>query len=149
MLGKTEGEKRKGTTEDEMVGWHHWLNRHEFDQTPGDNEGKPGVLQSIRLQRVGHKWATEQQQKNWKLFLKREEPVGRVCHQSLYYQRDNSRNKETKTEVSPKWGVRSAWGKGDTRPVRSLVRLLTWGGWEFCPQKRPRRRMKTLKNRKR
>ena len=23
MLGKTEGEKRKGTTEDEMVGWHH------------------------------------------------------------------------------------------------------------------------------
>ena len=55
MLGKTEGEKRKGTTEDEIVGWHHQLNGHEFDQTPGDNEGKPGVLQSIRLQRVGHK----------------------------------------------------------------------------------------------
>ena len=25
-------------TEDEMVGWHHRLNRHEFEQTPGDSE---------------------------------------------------------------------------------------------------------------
>ena len=36
-------------TEDEMVGWHHQLNGHEFDQAPGDNEGKPGVLQFIGL----------------------------------------------------------------------------------------------------
>ena len=27
-------------TEDEMVGWHHRLNRHEFEQTPGDSEGQ-------------------------------------------------------------------------------------------------------------
>ena len=33
----------KGTTEDEMVGWHHWLNGHEFEQTPGDNEGQGGL----------------------------------------------------------------------------------------------------------
>ena len=34
-------------TEDEMVGWHHRLNGHEFEQTPGDSEGrKPGMLQS-------------------------------------------------------------------------------------------------------
>ena len=31
MLGKIEGRRRKWTTEDEMVGWHHWLNGHEFD----------------------------------------------------------------------------------------------------------------------
>ena len=30
----------KGTTEDEMVGWHHQLNGHEFEQTPGDGEGQ-------------------------------------------------------------------------------------------------------------
>ena len=30
----------KGTTEDKMVGWHHWLNDHEFDQAPGDGEGQ-------------------------------------------------------------------------------------------------------------
>ena len=43
-------------TEDEMVGWHHRLNGHEFEQSPGDGEGlgKPGVLQSMVLQRVEH-----------------------------------------------------------------------------------------------
>ena len=30
---------QKGVTEDEMFGWHHWLNRHGFEQTPGDGEG--------------------------------------------------------------------------------------------------------------
>ena len=29
-----------GTTEDEMVGWHHPLNGHELEQTPGDGEGQ-------------------------------------------------------------------------------------------------------------
>ena len=42
-----------------MVQWHHWLNGHEFQQTPGDNEG---VMQSMGLQRVGHDLMTEQQQ---------------------------------------------------------------------------------------
>ena len=32
--------QEKGMTEDEMVGWHHWLNGHEFEQTPGDSEGQ-------------------------------------------------------------------------------------------------------------
>ena len=52
-------------TEDEMVGWHHRLNRHEFEQTPGDSEGR-GVLQFMRLQRFGHDLATEQQQSKWR-----------------------------------------------------------------------------------
>ena len=39
MLGKIES-KRRGAKEDEMVGWHHWLNGHEFGQTPGDGEGQ-------------------------------------------------------------------------------------------------------------
>ena len=30
----------KGMTEDEMVGWHHWLDGHEFEQAPGDGEGQ-------------------------------------------------------------------------------------------------------------
>ena len=40
MLGKIEGRRRRWVTEDKMVGWHHWLNRHEFEQTPGDSEGQ-------------------------------------------------------------------------------------------------------------
>ena len=41
-------------TEDEMVGRHHRLNGHEFEQAPGvgDRHGRPGVLQSMGLQRV-------------------------------------------------------------------------------------------------
>ena len=37
--GKDWGQKEKGVTEDEMVGWHHWLNGYEFEQTLGDSEG--------------------------------------------------------------------------------------------------------------
>ena len=40
MLGEIEGRRRKGPTEDEMVGWHHWLNGHELQQTPGDSGGQ-------------------------------------------------------------------------------------------------------------
>ena len=38
--GKDRGQEEKGTTEDEMVGWHHQLNGHEFEQTLGDSEGQ-------------------------------------------------------------------------------------------------------------
>ena len=39
VLGKIEG-RRKGTVEDEMVGWCHWLNGNEFEQALGDGEGQ-------------------------------------------------------------------------------------------------------------
>ena len=40
MLGKIEGRRKRGqATEDEMVGWHHQLHGHKFEQTPGDSEG--------------------------------------------------------------------------------------------------------------
>ena len=35
MLGKIEGRRRRGKTEDEMVEWHHWLDGHEFEQALG------------------------------------------------------------------------------------------------------------------
>ena len=38
--GKAWRRSEKWTTEDETVGWHHWCNRHEFEQTPGDGEGQ-------------------------------------------------------------------------------------------------------------
>ena len=38
-----------------MIGWYHRLNGHEFEQTAGDGERlKPGMLQSMGSQRVGH-----------------------------------------------------------------------------------------------
>ena len=47
--------------EDETIGWHHRLNRREFEQTQEDGEGQ-GSLQFMGSQRAGHDLATEQQQ---------------------------------------------------------------------------------------
>ena len=35
--------QEKGTTEDEMAGWHHWLDGHEFEWTPGVGDGQGGL----------------------------------------------------------------------------------------------------------
>ena len=37
---KDWGQEEKGMTKDEIVGWHHWLNGHEFEQVPGDGGGQ-------------------------------------------------------------------------------------------------------------
>ena len=41
--GKDWRQEEKGTTEDEMVGWHHQLNGHEFEQAPGVGDGQGGL----------------------------------------------------------------------------------------------------------
>ena len=67
--GKDWGQEEKGVTEDdEMVGWHHWLTGHEFEQTQGDcdRQEKHGMLQFMGSQRVKHPLATEQQTANKK-----------------------------------------------------------------------------------
>ena len=56
--GKDWRQEEKGTTEDEMVGWHHWLNGHKFEQAPGVGDGQ-GSLACCSPQRVGHNWAAE------------------------------------------------------------------------------------------
>ena len=38
--GNNSRQKEKGATENEVVGWHHLLNGHEFEQAPGDGEGQ-------------------------------------------------------------------------------------------------------------
>ena len=55
-------QEEKRATEDEMVGWHHWLNGYEFEQTP-ETEGQGSLAcYSARARRVRHDWATEQHQ---------------------------------------------------------------------------------------
>ena len=61
--GKGWRQEEKGTTEDEMVGWHHLLNAHESGQTPGDSEGQGSLAPcSPWGGRVRHCLATEQLQ---------------------------------------------------------------------------------------
>ena len=38
--GRDWGQEKKGTTEDEMAGWHHWLNGRESEWTPGVGDGQ-------------------------------------------------------------------------------------------------------------
>ena len=56
---KDWGQEEKGMTEDEMVGWHHWLSRHEFEQALGVGDGQGSLVCSIHGVTVRHGWATE------------------------------------------------------------------------------------------
>ena len=44
MQGKVEGKRRRGATEDEMVGGRHRLDGQEFEQTPGDGDGRGSLV---------------------------------------------------------------------------------------------------------
>ena len=58
--GRDWGQEEKGTTEDKMAGWHHWLEGCEsVNSGSWWWTGRPGVLWFIGSQRVGHDWATE------------------------------------------------------------------------------------------
>ena len=60
--GKDWRQEEEEMTEDEMVGWHHWFNGHEFEQTRGQwRTGRPDMLQAMGSQRVRQDLMTEQQ----------------------------------------------------------------------------------------
>ena len=66
--GKDWGQEDKGVREEEMVGWHHWLKGHEFEQTPGDGEGH-GILVCCSPwgHRVRQDLKDKSKRRNWKL----------------------------------------------------------------------------------
>ena len=63
--GKDWGQEEKGTTEDEMVGWHHWLDGHGFGWTPGAGDGQGGLACCGSW---GHKELDMTEQLNWIVF---------------------------------------------------------------------------------
>ena len=60
-LGKIEGRRRRGR-QDEMVGWHHRLNGHEFEQAPGVGERQGGL---VCCSPWGHKESDTTERLNW------------------------------------------------------------------------------------
>ena len=60
--GKDWGQEEKGTTEDEMVGWHHQLSGHGFGWTPGVGDGQGGLACSSSW---GHKESNTTEQLKW------------------------------------------------------------------------------------
>ena len=61
-VGKDWGQEEKGTTEDEMVGRHHWLNGHEFEWTLGVGDGQGGLACCSLW---GHKESDTTEWLNW------------------------------------------------------------------------------------
>ena len=60
--GRDYGQEKKGMTEDEMAGWHHQLDGHEFEWTPGDGEGQGGL---VCCDSWGHKESDVTERLNW------------------------------------------------------------------------------------
>ena len=60
--GKDWGQEEKGVTEDEMVGWHHQLDGHEFGWTPGVGYGQGGL---VCCSSWGHKESDTTERLNW------------------------------------------------------------------------------------
>ena len=59
--GKDWRQEEKHMTEDEMVGWHHWLHGHEFEQALGDGEGQGSI---VFCNPWGHKESDKTEQLN-------------------------------------------------------------------------------------
>ena len=60
--GRDWGQEEKGMAEDEMAGWHYWLDGHEFEWTPGVGDGQ-GSLACCDSR--GHKESDTTEQLNW------------------------------------------------------------------------------------
>ena len=83
--GRDWGQEEKGTTEDEMAGWHHWLNGRESEWTPGDGDGQGGL---VCCDSWGHKELDTTEQLNWteltqKILLRLQNPIMNVLSQSF------------------------------------------------------------------
>ena len=84
--------QEKGMTEDEMVGWHHWLDGHEFEQTTGDGEAQGSLvccsLWVSKSQTQLSNWTTTQVRPTQSRaeFSKAEPATGMVPSQALQVQ---------------------------------------------------------------
>ena len=67
-VGKDWRQEEKGTMEDKMVGWYHWLNGHEFEQTPGDGERQGSMACYSPQDHKESKWLSNWTELNWREF---------------------------------------------------------------------------------
>ena len=76
LMGRTDSGKdhdagkdwileEKGTTEDEMVGWHHWLGEHEFEQALGAGDGQESLVSGSLSGRKSCTWLRDLNELNW------------------------------------------------------------------------------------
>ena len=147
-----EWRQERGTTEDEMVGWHHQLDRHEFEQAPGVGDGQGSLLRCSPCgHRVGPDWVTEL---NWLMCLIR--TINLSCSQLSFQvfsserlwewnkQSDKGRRREDGTALKTPllWArPRKAPMCGCSLPpwlcLSHFTVILYWQGWVFTTLKNP------------
>ena len=116
--GKDWGQEKKGTTEDETVGWHHELSGHEFEQTLGDGEGQ-GSLVCCSL--WGRKELDTTEQLNSKNNIRgttdcNHPPwVGKTVTSCMSYLTTGGPGKESRTNKLPPKGSVQEKSKGERR----------------------------------
>ena len=65
--GKDWGQEEKGMTEDEMVGWHHWLERYEFEELVVDREVWHSAVHGVAKSQI---WLSDWTELNYAYKLK-------------------------------------------------------------------------------
>ena len=124
--GKDWRQEEKGKTEDEMVGWHHWLNGHEFEQAPrvGDGQGSLACCSPW-----GHKELDMTEQLNWTVTQFRCSKIWANEHKwaLLLSSREQGFNKHSLQErpmlVRARRNICSWWGRRANLEV----------SWWLCP----------------
>ena len=80
--GRDWGQEEKGTTEDEMAGWHHWLDGCESEWTPGVGDGQGGLA---CCDSWGHKESDTTERLNWTELMQRTKVLNVFYCSSFYY----------------------------------------------------------------
>ena len=100
--GKDWGQEEKVATEDEMIGWYHWLYGHEFEQALGVDDGQ-GSLVCCRPR--GHKESDMTERRNWTESVPVRSPPEFISKPALTY---------ANTDKNPKWSVIHQSSKRET-----------------------------------
>ena len=92
--GRDWGQEEKGTTDDEMAGWHHWLDGHESEWTPrvGDGQGGLAVLGGIPRWLSGKESACQSGRPGFDLWVE-EDPWRRKCQPTPLFLPGKSRDR--------------------------------------------------------
>ena len=105
--GRDWGQEEKGTTEDELAGWHHWLDGHESEWTPGVGDRQGGLA---CCDSWGHKESDTTERLNWT------EGKSGGC-----------------AELEPFQSDLEAWGVGVSKVLKSTLPNLKWNARELTP----------------
>ena len=126
--GRDWGQEEKGTTEDEMAGWHHQLDGREFEWTAGDGDGQGGLE---CCDSWGHKESDTTERLNWtELMLGERNQIQNIIYRMMSYTW-NCSEKQIYGDRSELVSGDSVWGVRVRDGVRvrftPWVRNILWG----------------------